>query len=320
NYSASGYFFGRELERELNVAIGLIDISYGGATIFTFMDEITVVNTLDTATFNGTQRQRWEAYQTRIANWEDQGRKGRRPPFPPQHFSSLCYNAMVHPIVPFANRGAIWYQGESDVAHPDAYVSWFGDYIAMMRAKFDNAEMPFYFVQLAGFVNQPNTNVPPETWAKFRIAQEQCLKHPNTGMATAMDIGMKENIHPKNKQEVGRRLALCALKQTYGKKEIVCNGPQLKSIEKRGRTLLLTFDHWEGRLKNREEGNYVQGFSAVLRNGDRIDLEGKITSGNTVEIKASDIQRLRYAFANYPVCSLYNGEGLPALPFDRNVK
>lgn len=180
--------------------------------------------------------------------------------------------------------------------------------------------MPFYFVQLAGFENQRNTNILVETWAKFRLGQEQCLKHTNTGMATAMDIGMRDNIHPKNKQEVGRRLALCALNQTYGKTEVVCNGPQLKSIEKKGKILLLTFEHCEGELKNKDKGKVIKGFSAVLENGDLMSVEGKIKSTNTIEIKASKVQRLRYAYANYPVCPLYNGAGLPALPFDMEVK
>jgi sialate O-acetylesterase len=318
--TAAGYFFGRKLHEELDVAIGLIDISYGGATIAAFMDESTVANTVDTATFNETQKKRWEGYITRVANWEKNGRKEKRPSFRPQHFSTLCYNAMVNPIVPVANRGAIWYQGESNTAEPEKYVTWFGDYISMMRKKFNNPEMPFYFVQLAGFENQHNTNVPPEIWAKFRLGQEQCLKHPNTGMATAIDIGVKDNIHPKNKQEVGRRLALNALNQTYGETDVVFKGPQLKSIEKKDKSLLLRFDHCEDGLKNNDKGKYVKGFSAVLTNGEIIDVEGKIKSNNTIEIKGSTIKRLRYAYANYPVCPLYNGAGLPALPFDKLVE
>ncbi len=318
--TAVGYFFGRALNQELNVAVGLIDVSYGGATILTFMDKATVENTNDTVLFKETQRERWEGYKKRVALWEQGGRKNERPGFPPQHFSSLCYNAMVNPVIPYTNGGAIWYQGESNAGHPDEYVNWFGDYIAMMRNKFNNPQMSFYYVQLAGFENQHNTNVPREIWAKFRLGQEQCLKFPNTGMATAMDIGMKDNIHPKNKQEVGRRLALCALNQIYGLTNLVSNGPQLKSIEKKGKTLLLTFDYCYGGLKNKGKGKSIKGFSAVLTNGEVIDVEGKIKSESTIEIKVSGAQRLRYAYANYPICPLYNGVGLPALPFEREIK
>jgi len=318
--TAVGYFFGRELNTELNVAIGLIDVSYGGATIFTFMDESTVANTIGTAIIHSKDKE-YETFCTKqVMQWEENGRMGKRPSLLVQGISTLCYNAMVNPIVPFANRGAIWYQGESNAAEPQKYVTWFGDYISMMRTKFNNREMPFYFVQLAGFENQHNTNIPSETWAKFRLGQERCLKHPNTGMAAAMDIGMKDNIHPKNKQEVGRRLALNALNQTYGKTDVVYQGPQLKFIKKKGKTLVLTFDHCEGGLKNKDKGKIIKGFSAVLTNGEIIAIEGKIKSKNTIEIKGSTIKRLRYAYANYPVCPLYNSEGLPALPFDQLVE
>lgn len=302
------------------MAIGLIDISYGGASILTFMDESTIEWTADSVIFNEIKRTRRQNYLMQISMWEKSGHKGKRPKFPVQQIPVLCYNAMVHPVIPFANRGAIWYQGESNASYPESYVAWFGDYISMMRGKFNKPEMPFYFVQLAGFENQHNTSVPPEIWAKFRLAQEECMKYPNTGMATAMDIGMEKNIHPKNKQEIGKRLAFCALNQTYGKTGVVFRGPQLRSIEKKGRTLILTFDHCDGGLRNKDNSKNIKGFSAVSVKGEVITLEGKIRSANTVEIKARDLERLRYAYANYPHCSLYNGAGLPALSFDREVK
>jgi sialate O-acetylesterase len=197
--TATGYFFARKLSKELNAVVGLIDISYGGANILTFMDNKTIQSAENRASITMHDESREKMMEKRIENWEGNGRSANRPCFP-QSISSLCYNAMVHPIIPFANRGAIWYQGEANVNAPDDYVHWFGDYISMMRGKFNNPEMPFYFVQLAGFENQYNTNIAPEVWAKFRIAQEQCLKYSYTGMVTAMDIGQKDNIHPKNKQ------------------------------------------------------------------------------------------------------------------------
>jgi len=317
--TATGYFFGRKLHRELNVAIGLVDISEGAATIFTFMDKTTFNNTLDAAEVIQRGKWGWERYQSQIEEWEADGKKKPRPIFRHQHYPILCYNAMVNPVVPFANRGAIWYQGEANASFPDAYVSWFGDYITMIRNKFNNPEMPFYFVQLAGFEGLKNYHIDPDSWAAFRLGQEKCLEHPNTGMATAMDIGMKNDIHPKNKQEVGRRLALCALNQTYGKTDVVCNGPQLQSIEAKNKSIVLTFSHCHGGLQNKGEGKNVKGFSAILNNGDIVELEGKIKSQNTIEIKASDVQRLRYAYANFPNCPLYNGEGLPALSFDEKI-
>ncbi|MCP4311941.1 MAG: sialate O-acetylesterase [Bacteroidetes bacterium] len=105
NFSASGYFFGRKLYQELGVVIGLVDISYGGASIHTFMDEKTLEGEEESAVFRGTDKEGWEAYQRRVEAWEKKGRIDKRPYFPPQHFSELCYNAMVHPLVPFASRG-----------------------------------------------------------------------------------------------------------------------------------------------------------------------------------------------------------------------
>ena len=178
--------------------------------------------------------------------------------------------------------------------------------------------MPFVHVQLAGFVNQPNKKVPPEVWARFRLAQEKILEFPNTGMATAMDIGMKDNIHPKNKQEVGRRLALCALNKTYGKANVVCEGPQFKSLKKKGSKAVVTFSNCDGGLKlNGDFG----GFEGVLEDGSTVMLTGKIEGTDVVKLDLADhdIKRLRYAYANFPVCPLVNGSDLPALSFDQPV-
>jgi sialate O-acetylesterase len=204
------------------------------------------------------------------------------------------------------------------VGTPEEYIHWYRDYMGMMRARFNNPGLPFYHVQLAGFINQPNTKVPPETWARFRLAQEKILELPNTGMATAMDIGMKDNIHPKNKQEVGRRLALCALNKTYGKTDVVCEGPRVRSVMKNGTKIAVTFSSCDGGLQlNRESG----GFTGLLEDGTSVELTGKISGAESLEIDptGNKIERLRCAYANYPACPLVNGAGLPALPFDRPV-
>lgn len=301
--TATGYFFGRKLYRDLNVPIGLIDISYGGAHIATFMDAETVRNT---------------SAKPLIDKWAERFDAQKKP----QQIASYCYNAMVHPIVPYAVRGALWYQGETNAGTPEEYIAWYGDYIGMMRQKFKRPELPFYHVQLAGFVNQPpprETKTPPLQWAKFRLAQDELLKFPNTGMVTAMDIGMEEDIHPKNKQDVGRRLALCALNRTYGKTDVVCEGPRFKSLKQRGPTLQVTFSNCDGGLKlNGDFG----GFSGVLTDGTTVELSGSISGANTVTLNldGQEIRLLRYAYANYPVCPLVNGAGLPAFPFEQPVQ
>jgi len=295
--TAVGYFFARKLHQDLKLPIGLIDISYGGATIATFMDAETVWHTLANA----------QIYKS------DKSFLDKKPPFV-QGVSSYCYNAMVHPIIPFTARGTIWYQGEGNAGAPAEYINWYRDYVLMMRRKFLDPAMPFYHVQLAGY-EKPQ----PEVWARFRLAQEKALELPNTGMATAMDVGMKDNIHPVNKQDVGLRLALCALNKTYGKSDVVGEGPRFKSLRKNGSKIEVTFSGCDGGLKL--NGRFG-GFAGVLANGTTEILDGKIAGNDTVEIDLAgqDIKRLRYAYANYPVCPLFNGANLPALSFDQPVE
>ena len=318
--TSTGYFFGRELNQQLNVAIGLVDISYGGASILTFMDQATIENCADTGFIHKRTKDSEGRFENLIRKWEDGNREGSRPNLKPQHLPSYCFNAMVNPIVPYSSRGIIWYQGESDAIFPEKYVDWFGDYMEMMRNKFSDPLMPVYFVQLAGFENQDDTNLASETWAKFRLAQQACLKYPHTGMVTAIDIGLKDDIHPKNKQDVGRRLALCALNKTYDKKELICQGPEIESADKNGSMLILKFKNCYGGLVNKGKGKIVQGFSAILADGGIVKLEGMITSENTVSLTAGNIQQLRYGYSNFPICQLYNGLGLPALPFDIEIE
>uniref|UniRef100_UPI0032178282 sialate O-acetylesterase n=1 Tax=uncultured Draconibacterium sp. TaxID=1573823 RepID=UPI0032178282 len=313
--TAAGYYFGRELLKELKVAIGLIDISYGGANLVTFIDNNTIVQSQYENQINTLEEVIVSGLKEEIIKWENNDKVGNRPPFYPQIIPSFCYNAMVNPIVPYTLRGIVWYQGESDVDRPGKYIDWFGLYLNTMRKKFQDPELPACFVQLAGFENQYNTNFKPEVWAQFRLAQEKCLKYPNTGMITACDIGMKDDIHPKNKQEVGRRLSLYALNQVYDKTEIISQGPGIKSFEKEGDCVIITFNNCANGLKSTSKCNLVPGFWGIHENGNIVELKGKIIAANKVEVKIGKVMILRYAYANYPVCSLYNMAGLPALPF-----
>ncbi len=295
SFSAVGYFFGRKLHEDLNAPVGLVQLAFRGTPVSSFMDQETVENTA----FN------------RLIYGHDKKQMGAKNP-KLNCISSHCYNAMVHPVIPFAARGVIWYQGEANAAATKPYIQWYTDYVKMMRRKFNNSDMPFYHVQLAGWEH------PKIKWAKFRLAQEATLQIPNTGMVTAMDLGERDDIHPKNKQEVGRRLALCALNQTYDKTDVVCRGPQFTSLRKEGSSLVVTFSHCEGGLKLRGE---FGGFEGVLADGSVVPLSGKISGLDTVtlDVGGQAIQQLRYAYANYPLCPLYNAAGLPALSFEQPV-
>ncbi|MFH6771679.1 sialate O-acetylesterase [Gaetbulibacter aestuarii] len=317
--TGADYFFGKKLNEKLNVPIGLIDISYVLATIATFLDKTTVLHTKDTSAIFSFKRQRHKEFLKQNINWEENGYQGKRPAYNPQHFPTLCFNGMVNPIIPFSCKIIVWYQDESEALSQisEQYVTWFGDYISMMRKKFKNPELPIYYVQLAGFeFPQDTTSI---SWAKFRISQEECLKYKNIGMATAVDIGINNNIHPVNKQEIGRRLALITLNKTYGFSDIIYQGPHISSIETKSKKLILTFDHTYGGLVSKSKGNTVTGFSAELNNGEILQLTGKITSKNTIQISVSNLKSIRYAYANYPDCNLYNNANLPALPFTKSI-
>ncbi|NME70743.1 sialate O-acetylesterase [Flammeovirga aprica] len=310
--TAVGYFFGRELHKELKgVAIGLIDISYGGASITAFMDKETGEKSKQAEFIKTYTGNFLKAYNEKKAKW-DENPEGKPPFYPENVMTAMSYNAMVHPLVPFQVRGAIWYQGETNAWHPERYIDMFGEYITMMRSVFQNPEMPYYFVQLAGFKGRKGAKRNLGRWGNFRLAQEECLKFENTGMATAFDVGQDYDIHPRNKQEVGRRLSLLALKNTYGKKKVIDKGPTLKSVGFKGDKVILTFDNVAKKLVL-TSGENVKGFLYKIGN-DYEEVEAKLIGKNKIEIPYKEGE-LYYAYENYFEPNLYNSVNLPATPF-----
>jgi sialate O-acetylesterase len=227
---------------------------------------------------------------------------------------TVLYNAMINPFIQFAIRGAIWYQGESNADRARQYRSLFPAMIADWRRKWNIGDFPFYFVQLANYMKtaeQPAAS----SWAELRDAQLKTLSLPNTGMAVTIDIGESKDIHPKNKQEVGRRLALIALAKTYGEKTPY-SGPSVISQQVNGNSVSLTFKHAEGGLKTKD-GSALTGFAVAGADQKFYWAEGVI-KGNKVILSSTEITKpvaVRYAWADNPVCNLYNGAGLPASPF-----
>ncbi|WP_407430319.1 sialate O-acetylesterase [Arcticibacter sp.] len=227
---------------------------------------------------------------------------------------TVLYNAMIHPFIQFAIRGAIWYQGESNAGRAYQYRELFPLMISDWRDKWGRGDFPFYFVQLANFMK---VNDQPEAtgWAALREAQLQTLSLPNTGMAVSIDIGDGEDIHPKNKQDVGGRLALIALANTYGEKTAY-SGPLLKSSEAKGKEMVLRFTHAEGGLRTRD-GKPLAGF-AVAGEDQKFYWADAQIRGNQIVVSSPQVAKpvaVRYAWANNPVCNLVNGAGLPASPF-----
>lgn len=231
-----------------------------------------------------------------------------------QNRPTVLYNGMINPLLPYGIKGAIWYQGESNAGRANQYRKLFKTLIADWRGAWGQENFPFYFVQLANFMKRSNYPT-DESWAHLREAQTMALELPNTGMAVTIDIGEAKDIHPKNKQEVGRRLALNALAKTYNK-DIPYSGPIYKSMKIKGNKIHLQFTNTNEGLKIKDS-NQLKGFAIAGGDMKFIWAKAKI-DGNEVIVWNSKIKNpvaVRYAWANNPLCNLYNGADLPASPF-----
>jgi sialate O-acetylesterase len=225
------------------------------------------------------------------------------------HTPTVLFNAMIHPLVPYTLKGAIWYQGEANTGNPEAYAGLFPAMIQGWREAWKQGDFPFYFVQIAPFDYGSGTNS-----AALRDAQMKALQENATGMAVTLDIGNPVNIHPANKVEVGRRLALWALAKDYGRAQVY-SGPLYAGMEVKGDAILVHFDHTDGGLKAGKGG--LKHFTVAGE--DRVfKLANATISGSSLIIKSSGIEKpvaVRYCWDNTSEASLFNGEGLPASSF-----
>lgn len=239
---------------------------------------------------------------------------------PPQRFDNnpnavtVLSNGMIACLQPFAIKGAIWYQGEANVGRSEQYRRLLPTMIRDWRTGFGSGEFPFYIVQLANFMEP--TNEPVQSgWAELREAQLLTAQTvPNSGIAVTIDIGDAGDIHPRNKQDVGKRLALEALAKTYGK-PVVHQGPLYKNMKIEGNTIRLEFDHVGGGLV--QHGDKMAGFAIAAADGKFIHAEARI-DGASIVVSGPGIEQptiVRYNWANNPPASLFNKEGLPASPF-----
>ena len=321
-YSAVAYFFARDLHQTLKVPIGLINASFGGKMIETFMSPEAFAHSgiLPAIT------KRWEEEQAtlpaKLALWEKkkaaaaQGEEGATSGMNPtvvieQHRPGCLFNAMLNPLIPYAIKGMIWYQGEHNIARAEEYSALFPAFIKDMREKFGQGDFPFYYVQLANF--EAKLDKSREGYAKLREVQLKTLALPNTGMAVTIDIGTPENVHPTNKQDVAMRLARWAKANTYELGGVI-SGPLFKSAERDGEVLTLSFDHVGGGLVAREP---FIGFEVAGKDGVFHSASAKLV-GETVIVQAAGVTEpvsVRYAWANAPVATLFNKDGLPASPF-----
>lgn len=227
---------------------------------------------------------------------------------------TVLYNAMINPIIPFAIKGAIWYQGESNSGMAYQYQTLFPTLIKDWRNEWKQGDFPFLFVQLANY-QQRNTLPVEDSWAELREAQLMTLNLPNTGMAVTIDIGDGNDIHPGNKQDVGKRLALVAQNKVY-KQDIPYSGPIYKSMEINGDNIILDFDFKYEGLKI-GYGTDLEGFTIAGADKKFVWAKAKIND-NKIEVYSSKIKdpvAVRYAWSSNPECNLINSAGLPASPF-----
>lgn len=334
DFSAVGYFFGKYLHKALDVPVGLIEAAWGGTRIepwtprvgFESQSTLTdIVKKIDEA--NKVYRQQLPAKMDAIEEWVARARKALAndteiPVSPdwPVHpiYSSghpteptCLYNSRIHPIVPFAIRGAIWYQGESNVGEGMLYLEKTKALIAGWREVWNDASLAFYFVQLAPFKGY-GAGALAQIWE----AQTAALGIDHTGMAVISDVGNIDDIHPRNKRDVGKRLALWALAKNYGRDDIVYSGPLFKAMTVTGNKAEITFSHTGDGLTTRD-GKDPDCFEIAGENKEFHPAKAQI-SGNKVIVSSEEVASpvaVRFAWDNIAEPNLANKNGLPASSF-----
>lgn len=236
--------------------------------------------------------------------------------FGPNSRPTLLYNAMIYPLVPYAIRGAIWYQGESNAGRAYQYRTVFPALIQDWRNQWKQGDFPFLFVQLANFMkfeDEPKDS----DWAELREAQTMTLSLPNTGMAVITDIGEANDIHPKNKHDVGKRLALAAKKVAY-KEDIIYSSPMYESMQVNGNKIVISFKNIGSGLMVKDRYGYIKGF-AIAGEDKKFYWAKAYLDGDKVIVENESVSKpvaVRYAWANNPEdANLFSKEGLPVCPF-----
>ena len=235
----------------------------------------------------------------------------------PNSYPTLLYNGMIHALVPYGIRGAIWYQGESNAGRAKQYQRVFPDLIKDWRNHWNQGDFPFFFVQLANFMKVDS--IPQEsTWAELREAQSMTLALPNTGMAVTTDVGDAIDIHPKDKQTVGKRLALAALKVAF-KQDLIYSGPVYKDMIINGNKVSLSFTEVGAGLKVKDKYGYLKGFAVAGADHKFYWASARLTGTNSIEVSSAEVQQpvaVRYGWGNNPDdANLYNSADLPASAF-----
>lgn len=354
-FTGTGYFFARELRRQAKVPIGLINAAWGGTLVEpwippsgfnaapdlkAFYDQQHAGLAEKEAAWNPADAKR--QHEKRIAAWKKKVAEAKaarkRPPGRPRLQSSpasnnrvpsALFNGMIHQLIPFAIRGTIWYQGESNQhQHAKEYSAYFGRLITSWRTLWGQGDFPFYYCQLAQFQQPPAEPLDDNGWVHVCDQQRRTLALPNTGMAVLNDIGEAKDIHPRNKIEAGQRLALWALAREYGKTVPAFSGPLYRDHRIQDGKVIITFDHAGSGLMvgakpllgiaTAADGP-LKRFQICGKDRTWRWAEATITGKDTVTVSHPEIPApaaVRYAWAPNPEgANLYNREGLPASCF-----
>jgi sialate O-acetylesterase len=302
SFSAVAYYFGRYLHEQLGVPIGLIDSSWGGTRIEPWTPPVGF-SSVPAVTSILTNLEHPQPGQP--------AKKGNQAMRPEQTPTRL-YNGMINPLVPFAIRGAIWYQGESNLGEGMLYFEKMKALITGWRSVWNEGDLAFYYVQLAPYhYGTPDPTALPKIWE----AQTAALSIPDTGMAVTNDIGNIKDIHPKDKQDVGKRLALWALAKNYGK-QIVYSGPLYKSMSVEGLNIRVKFDYVGGGLAGRG-AKPLNWFKIAGEDRKFVDAVAKI-DGDSILVSSTQVAKpaaVRFAWDQVAEPNLANIEGLPASAF-----
>ncbi|MEM9020786.1 MAG: sialate O-acetylesterase [Planctomycetota bacterium] len=348
-FSACGYYFGRELSKELNVPIGLVGTNWGGTRIEPWTPPVgfqqvpklknisDAIAKLDPTSEAGKAAR--SAYLKQVQAWavraEQNMSAGKEIGSAPQlnlnppGGATQIYNGMVAGLTPLSARGVIWYQGESNAGDGLRYDHLKEALVKGWREAFQNKDLSFYWVGLAGF-GRGQTNQPQGGgWGPVREGQRRALRIPNTGMAVTTDIGHPSDIHPKNKQDIGYRLAQWALAKDYGK-DVVYSGPMYRSHEVKGNTVVVQFDYVGSGLAVGTKGGThlmdpvqfsdsksLESFSIRDDRGNWHWASATI-DGDTVVLTSDKVAKptaVRYAYDSLPKVNFYNKDGFPAVPF-----
>lgn len=353
-FTAVGFYFARKIQKETGVPVGLIDNNWGGTRIEAWTAPCGFASEPALSSVSDRIKKSDQAYREQLAKsleplekWIAEVRKSAAdphagipadPPIPTnpnsnQDFPSTIYNGQICPIIPFAIKGAIWYQGEANGRDSvEEYQAKMRALIGGWRKEWKQGDFPFYFVQLPSY--QPTDSPMGDEgwlWSRIRMAQLKSLEIPNTGMAVAIDLADADNpgsIHPKNKLDVGERLALWALARDYGKKDLVYSGPLYKSMKIETGKIRIEFESTgSGLIVGKkaglnpvveEKGEKLKRF-AIAGEDKKWVWANAVIDGNTVVVSSPDVPQpvaVRYAYSMNPTgCNLYNKEGLPASPF-----